>query len=83
MYSKVGDGDTWLEYHASSKEWQVKPSEKGKGKAWAWVYCAVPAKCLPEECPVGQWQVRNDGKWEAQIDDEGVGPPFSNIDFAK
>jgi hypothetical protein len=66
MYRKVGDGDTWLEYHAPSKwQWQVKPGS-GKGRDMAWACCAVPAKCLPEKCPEGQWQVYNGGKREAQ-----------------
>jgi hypothetical protein len=66
IYRKVGDVyRLLLEYYAPNKQWQVKP-QKYKGTALAWISCAVPAKCLPEECPVGQWQVDTSGQFEAQ-----------------
>ena len=56
VYRKVGAGDVWLEYHASSKLWRVKPTA-AKGTNTCWAHCVVPAKCLPTDCPKGQWQV--------------------------
>jgi hypothetical protein len=60
VYRKVGDAGRWLEYHADAGRWQVKPTAH-KGKDMCWASCAVPANCLPEKCPVGQWQVQDDG----------------------
>ncbi len=60
VYRKVGDADLWLEYHAGTGQWQVKPTDC-KGKDADTAHCAVPAKCLPEACPVGQWKVSVDG----------------------
>ena len=65
VYVKVGDGDKWLEYHAGSKKWQAKITAS-KGKNHCYAFCEVPAKCLPQDCPVGQWQVAVDGKWVKQ-----------------
>ena len=61
VYRKTGDDTMWMEYNASSVSWQVKPIEyKGTNSCYAW--CAVPSKCLPEECPLRRWQVVVDGK---------------------
>ena len=49
----------WLEYRASLKQWQAKPSAD-KGTDTCTAYCTVPAKCLPQECPVGKWVVSHD-----------------------
>ena len=57
VYVKVGNGDMWLEYRDALKEWQVKPTAF-KGEDVGLSFCAVPAKCLPERCPAGQWQIR-------------------------
>ena len=47
--------DMWLMYHAATGEWQIRPPETKFGNL-AYARCPVPAKCLPEECPVGQWR---------------------------
>ena len=65
VYVNVGDGDMWLEYNATSKQWQVK-STSSKGKGGCFAFCAVPAKCLPEDCPRGKWLVDNGAKWRPQ-----------------
>jgi hypothetical protein len=65
VYRKVGNAEMWLEYCASAGWWQSTPTAS-KGKTSCWACCAVPAKCLPEACPVGQWQVYDDGKWVPQ-----------------
>jgi hypothetical protein len=65
VYRKVGDADRWLEYHAGAGQWQAKPTAS-KGKDADTAHCSVPAKCLPEACPVGQWKVTDDGKWVPQ-----------------
>ena len=56
VYAKVGDRNMWLEYRASSMEWQVKATAY-KGKDTCTAKCVVPAKCLPQACPAGQWRV--------------------------
>ena len=62
VYVKVGSSNMWLEYHAATKQWMVKPtSDKGKNSASA--SCAVPAQCLPQECPTGKWHGRSNGNW--------------------
>ena len=61
VYVKDGDGNVWLEYNASKKQWQVKSTgDKSTGLSWA--HCAVPVKCLPENCPRGKWLVDNGAK---------------------
>jgi hypothetical protein len=65
VYRKVGDADLWLEYLAGAGQWQVKRTAS-KGKNACSAYCAVPAKCLPEACPVGQWQVGDGTKFTTQ-----------------
>ena len=64
LYVKVNDSNIWLEYHASYKQWQLVPTEC-KGDFGLWVYCSVPAKCLPQDCPVGKWQEKIN-KWDPQ-----------------
>ena len=57
---KVDDDDTiCLEYHAAKKQWQVKDTAC-KGKDGCYAFCAAYAKCLPEECPKGQWYLPRD-----------------------
>ena len=65
VYIKVGDGDMWLEYHAAKKSWQVK-STTSKGTSRCLSACVVPDKCLPQECPVGQWQVYDGENWKCE-----------------
>ena len=65
VYAKTGNGDVWLEYRADSKQWQVKPTA-AKGTDGCTAYCAVPAKCLPEDCPPGQWNLYDCTKWGPQ-----------------
>ena len=51
VYVKVGHDSICMVYRADVKQWQVKPSDTDGYLA----YCVTPAKCLPEECPVGKW----------------------------
>ena len=62
VYVKMGDPDVWLEYRADGKHWQAK-STADKGTDDCMTYCVVPAKCLPEKCPVGQWKIRVNDKF--------------------
>ena len=54
VYEKVDDNDTCLEYNDKLKKWQIKPVDC-KGKPNCRASCKVPSKCLPEDCPVGEW----------------------------
>ena len=65
VYAKVGNEDIWLEYKTTTKSWQVKAT-KYKGTSTCSAYCKVPAKCLPQECPVAKWQVVMDGNYVYQ-----------------
>ena len=66
VYSKNGDDGTLLEYYAGTKQWQVKETaDRGTDKCVA--YCAVPAKCSPELCPKGQWQLWEGVEWKPTI----------------
>ena len=56
VYNKVGDGDMWLVYRASMKHWMVQ-SIVQKGTDGGVAGCGVSAKCLPEDCPAGKWEV--------------------------
>ena len=58
VYVKVGARCVRLEYCAASKKWHVKTSAN-KGKDGGWAHCAVPTKCLPQDCPARKWQVFN------------------------
>ena len=56
VYAKVGDGDRWLVFNASYKQWNLQ-STASKGTGSIFAYCKVPAKCLPQHSPVGRWKV--------------------------
>ena len=56
VYVKVGDNGMCMEYYAPNDQWQVKESEH-KGTDLCLAYCSVPIRCLPEQCPAGQWYV--------------------------
>ena len=56
VYAKVDDDDMSLEYNANVKLWQLKPTAY-KRSASRWASCTVPAKCLPQDGPVGLWKV--------------------------
>ena len=60
VYVKVGNTMMCMEYSASLKAWQVKNTAY-KGEDNALAYCFSDGKCLPEDCPAGQWYVVNDG----------------------
>jgi hypothetical protein len=61
VYRKV---DRWLEYHAGAGQWQVKcTADKGNDNCYA--SCAVPAKCLPEQCAASEWLVTDSGAQES------------------
>ena len=66
VYDKDDVGKRWLlEYSAALTSWQVKTTENCD-KDHCVAYCVVAAKCVPEECPVGEWQVAVDGEWGPQ-----------------
>ena len=52
--------DRWLYYNIINKRWCFT-STAGKGKDIGWASCVVPAKCLPQDSPKGQWYVTDDG----------------------
>ena len=55
-YRKTGDKDRWLEYNAGKTQWQcVRTGLRGTSSFVA--CCVVPTECLPDQCPVGKWQV--------------------------
>ena len=56
FYEKMDDSSRWLEYRPSIKQWQAK-NQGQKGSDVCTGCCTVPAKCLPQECPVGLWFV--------------------------
>ena len=66
VYRKVGDADTWIEYHESSGKWYVKStSSRGKDKGWAYAVISPPKPL--EECPLSCWEVgTGGGKCEKQ-----------------
>ena len=48
------------------KQWQAKSTSR-KGTDACRASCAVPVKCLPEDCPRSKWLVDNgNGKWGPQ-----------------
>ena len=61
VYIKVEDENMCMEYNSSSQSWLVRLTA-AKGTQLCAARCAVPAKCLPEECPVGKWYVYEDPK---------------------
>ena len=65
VYAKDDGGTMWMEYRASVKSWHIKPTI-GKGTDSCVACCAVPAKILPQDCPVGQWQVYNGFQFDPQ-----------------
>ena len=65
-FAMVGNEFMWLEYFASTKQWQVKLSATVEGVYRCQASITVPTKCLPEECPAGKWEVYDGNKWEAQ-----------------
>ena len=67
VYRKTGDDTMWIEYHASSRSWLVKPTAN-KGSNLCYARCAVPIKCLPHECPQREWHVALDGNLVSQLD---------------
>ena len=56
VYEKAMGGNVYLQYNASGSSWLVKEIEDRNGD-FCWASCTVPAKCLPQECPVGKWYV--------------------------
>ena len=67
VYRKTGDDTMWIEYHASSRSWLVKPTAN-KGSNLCYARCAVHIKCLPRECPQREWHVALDGNLVSQLD---------------
>ena len=66
VYRKVGDADTWIEYHESSGGWWIKTTSY-RGKAVGYASAVIsPPKPL-EECPLSCWEVgTGGGKCEKQ-----------------
>ena len=56
LYVKVWDSSMCLEYYAANKQWQVKKVDNKSTDGWL-ACCAVPDKCMPQECPGGKWVV--------------------------
>ena len=54
VYVKVGNNEVCMEYRDGVKSWQVKETAH-KGSNGGIARCNVPARCLPEACPVGKW----------------------------
>ena len=68
MYCKVDNNDQWLVFEASRKRWRFCRTEN-KFKMASSAYCDVPVMCLPDQCPVGKWNVANDkgGDFSVQV----------------
>ena len=49
MYRKQGDSEKWLEHHAATNEWYVKPTAD-RNRAEGWMCLASDPPCRPEEC---------------------------------
>ena len=56
IYVKVDNDNVWLVYTASSSNWNVQDTA-AKGTDTRWAHCSVRTKCLPHDCPVGEWIV--------------------------
>ena len=74
VYVKVGDGSKrwdgskwWLMYKASDQRWNVQTTYRLTRRVdVSDAYCAVPVKCLPQDCPPGQWRVYDGDTWGPQ-----------------
>ena len=56
VYRKVGDADTWIEYHESSGKWWMKStSARGEARGYAFASISIPKPL--EECPLSCWKV--------------------------
>ena len=64
QYVKVGL-DMLLEFNSATMSWQLK-SIAGRGTNSCTAYCTVASFRSPQDCPPGQWQVRNGTDWEIQ-----------------
>ena len=49
-------GGWWLEYYSPTSEWQIKGNAARGSNSFA-ACCVVDAICLPQDCPLGLWQV--------------------------
>ena len=56
LYVKVGCRNLCFEYRAAFQYWQMKLTAH-KGKDIDFAFRAVPAKCLPEDCPADKWKI--------------------------
>ena len=61
VFRRVGDDTILMEYNASGMSWQVKLTAN-KGTNVCYALCAVPAKCLPHQCPARLWKVWDGSK---------------------
>jgi hypothetical protein len=61
VYRKQGDGEKWLEHHASTNEWYVKPTAD-RNRAEGWMCLASDPPCRPELCR-GMCEVWNGERW--------------------
>ena len=65
VYRKVGDADTWIEYHESSGKWYVKPTST-RGNASGYARASISPPLPLEECPLSCWQVDDGTNWVVQ-----------------
>jgi len=61
VYRKHGDNEKWLEHHAATNEWYVKPTAD-RNRAEGWMCLASDPPCRPELCR-GICEVWNGEKW--------------------
>ena len=55
VFAKVGEPNVYLEYNADINSWTVQSTDYN-GIAEVYAVCSVPAKCLPQHCPISQWR---------------------------
>ena len=64
-YQKREDSDVWLEWHAPSKKWWVRPTRgRGTSSGWASLLCDPPR--LPTDPRGAKWRVIVNGKFVEQ-----------------
>lgn len=61
VYRKKGDNEKWLEHHAATNEWYVKPTAD-RNRAEGWMCLASDPPCRPEQCR-GVCEVWNGERW--------------------
>ena len=77
VYRKQGDSEKWLEHHAATNEWYVKPTAD-RNRAEGWMCLSSDPPCRPELCD-GVCEVWNGERW---IVADSVTVLVSGVDFA-